>query len=468
MALGAKHHMPRGGERLRRLAAPGRRRQPVVAAAQQQGGNVRGHRLALGGGRGRHTPELTEGGRLGLARVEAVEAVGLDLPAPGRAIDGGPGLPAFDAVVEAVELLGILLEQAAVAALEVLREHAQQPQIAAAQRRHGLGNEGRLPLPHHVQQHHEKSGAIEPSRLGPILELQRELDRRSFGGLDGAFDLASNAGVAFTADRVGGAIGVEPFEGTTHDLRFVLLAVHLRRIHPVQDRGTDQPGMPPHHFERPAGAVGHAVEIDPWQREGGGEVGDIVGERRGRIHREVDLAPVERRAAARHDIALLLFGNLAAAGLRGLRGARVEAFEIGCRPARAALAQDDDIAAAADVGRLVPPIAFGQGIGAGIGRHQRRIAGTTREIDQRFQACAALGLQDRDLEPDLAALRKVTILGDDEDEAFDPVAARRLEGTALALQPRRGHGVSCQSQQQSCQDIREQPIHEGLLPHRSL
>ena len=41
-----------------------------------------------------------------------------------------------------------------------------------------------------------------------------------------------------------------------------------------------------------------------------------------------------------------------------------------------------------------------------------------------------------ELEPDLAARRLVAVLGDDEGVAIEPVAARRLEHAALALQSR--------------------------------
>ena len=60
---------------------------------------------------------------------------------------------------------------------------------------------------------------------------------------------------------------------------------------------------------------------------------------------KVDLAPVEAGAAAQQDVALLLLGHRAPARLGGLGGARIEAIEVGRGAARAALAQDDDVAA---------------------------------------------------------------------------------------------------------------------------
>ena len=226
--------------------------------------------------------------------------------------------------------------------------------------------------------------------------------------------------------------------------------------------------MPPHHIETPARAIGHAIEIDARQREGGREIGDVIGQRRSREHREIDLASLERGAAAHQDIELLLFGDRPSAGLGRLGGARVEAVEIGRRSTGAALTHDDNVTAATDIGRLVPPIAFGQGIGAGARRHERRVAGPTREIDERFEAGRALGFQDGNLQPDLATQRLLAVLRNDQHEALGAVAARRLEGTALALQPGRGHGVSCRSQQQSCQNVPEQSRHEEVLPHLSL
>ena len=181
------------------------------------------------------------------------------------------------------------------------------------------------------------------------------------------------------------------------------------------------------------------------QRHGRREIGHVVGQRRRGVHREIDLAPVEAGAAAQQDLALLLLGHGAAARLGGLAGARIEAVEIGRGAAGAALAQDDDVALAADVGGLVPPVAFGQRIGAGRRGDQRRIAGAAREIDHGLGAGRALGLQHRHLEAHLAALGLLAILRHDQHEAFDAIAARRLEGAALALQPRRGKRASCQN-----------------------
>jgi hypothetical protein len=138
-----------------------------------------------------------------------------------------------------------------------------------------------------------------------------------------------------------------------------------------------------------------------------------VGQGRRRIHRKVDLALVEAGAAAHQDVALLLLGHRPAAGLGGIGGARVEAVEVGRGAPGAALAHDDDIAAAADDGGLVPPVAFSQRIGAGTGGHQGRIAGTAREIEHRLRAGGALGLQHGHLQAHLAALGLLAILRHD-------------------------------------------------------
>src|ERR1044072_7358942 len=101
----------------RGLAAPRRRRQPVEGAAQEQR-RCRGlDRLAFRSGRRRHAPHRAEGRRLAGLGGETVDAARLDLLAPRGAIDGRPGLAAFEAVVELLELLGVLLQQAAVVAL---------------------------------------------------------------------------------------------------------------------------------------------------------------------------------------------------------------------------------------------------------------------------------------------------------------------------------------------------------------
>ena len=227
--------------------------------------------------------------------------------------------------------------------------------------------------------------------------------------------------------------------------------------------------MAAHHLEGPARAVGHAVEVDLALAQRRGEIGHVVGQRRRRIHGEVDLAPVQPGPAAHQDVPLLLFRHGAAARLGGIGGAGVETVEIGRRAAGAALAQDDDVAAAADGRRLVPPVALAQRVGARRRGHQRRVTGTAGQIDERLDAGRALGLEDGDLQLDLAALRLLAILRHHQDEAFDPVALGRLEGTALALQPRRGRRASCQNQQESCQAAQEpQSRHGYLVPHRSL
>ena len=271
------------------------------------------------------------------------------------------------------------------------------------------------------------------------------------------------------AERIGSAIGIELLEGTAHDRGLVLLAVDLRRIDTVEHGGTHQAGMPAHHLEAPARAVGYAVDVDAAKPHRRRQIGHVVGQHRRVVHAEVDLAAVDIGPAARQYFPLLLFGDGAAARLGRFGHAVVEAVEIGRRPTRAALTQDDHVALAADHGGLVPPVAFGQRVGAGGRGHQRRIAWAAREINQRLDAGRTLGLEDGDLQLDLAALRLVAILRDDQHEALDPVAARRLERAALTFETWCRDGALCQNEQKCCQAAQEPHSRHGyVLPHRGL
>src|SRR5258708_4066158 len=201
--------------------------------------------------------------------------------------------------------------------------------------------------------------------------------------------------------------------------------------------------MPAQDLEPPARAVGGAVEVDLGQRQCPCQVGHIVGQHGRGIHREVDLAALERIAAAQQDAVLLLLGDGATARLGGLADARQETVEVGRRPTGTALADDDDVAAAAHGGGVLPPIALDQGGDAGFRGHQRRIAGAARQINHRVGHAPALGPEDDSAQPPLAALGPAAILRPDQHETLEAVAPRWAEldvgrellscGTALSM-----------------------------------
>ena len=336
-------------------------------------------RLALGRGRGgtRHTGQ--KAGDLLEPGVEAVDAARLDHPAgapPGRPPPRSRGIRCCCS--RPSNCWAFCSRRPPSSLSRSSANMLQQPRVAALERRHGLGN--RAPPRPRASCAAAPCRSFEPSSwtgCGAVLELQGRARPACARRLRShAFDrCAARPGWRSRQSCVGGAFGIELLEGAAHDLGLVLLAVDLRRIDAVEHRRAHQVGMAAHDLERPARAVGDAVEVDarqaPWRLRGRPRrrpapasctsARSILrlsksARQRTRMSRSCCSVIARRRACA---------GSV----VRGSKQSR-----LGVDAAGAALAQDDDVAAAADGGGLVPPVAFGQRVGAGGRRHQRRIA----------------------------------------------------------------------------------------------
>ena len=181
MALTSEHDVARYRQMLCRRLAPRGRRQPVVAAAQQQRRDVGSHWLAFRRRRRRHMPHRTVDRQLARPGAQAVDAADQDRLFARRQIDCRPALATLDGIEQATELLGVLLEQAAVAVLEILGELPEELELAALDGRDRLGHQRRFAFPHHVQEHHQDLGAVHLHCLGAVIELQGQgewLDHR--------------------------------------------------------------------------------------------------------------------------------------------------------------------------------------------------------------------------------------------------------------------------------------------------